>query len=390
MDTFLDEEGISHEFSATYTPQQNAVVERKNRTLIEIARTMLDEYKMPKHFWAEAVETACHATNRLYLHKLLGKTAYELLASNKPQVGYFRVFGSKCYILDKHRRSKFAPKSHEGFLLGYGSNSHTYRVYNNFTRKVEETVDVKFDESNGSQVEQLPIDVGDKDPSEAIQDLSIGKVRPMEVKVSTSSIQVEASTSRQGEPRVDTEASTSGTHQDEENEEAHQDEHQQPPSTPRQKNDNVNNEEGQEEAQDEEDVPPRPKQKLSRVRARIAKDHPVEKMYNDIQTGRITRSKTLLANFCEHYSFISLIHNSLHIFSSPLIPLSLYHITHHTQWLSPSSCPLPLLVPTSSPLASSSTASGLRVSTRESSRLSTPPPRRSSPPSVRVPRRIST
>ena len=107
-----------------------------------MARTMLDEYKTPKHFWAEAVETACHATNRLYLHKLL--------TGNKPQVVYFRVFGSKFYILDKHRRSKFAPKSHEGFLLGYGSNSHTYRVYNNFTQKVEETVDVKFDESNGS------------------------------------------------------------------------------------------------------------------------------------------------------------------------------------------------------------------------------------------------
>ena len=72
VDTFLDEEGISHEFSATYTPQQNGVVERKNRTLIEMARTMLDEYKTQKHFWAEAVETACHATNRLYLHKILG------------------------------------------------------------------------------------------------------------------------------------------------------------------------------------------------------------------------------------------------------------------------------------------------------------------------------
>ena len=122
---------------------------------------------------------------------------------------------------------------------------------------------MKFDESNGSQVEQLPIDVGDKDPSEAIQDFSIGKVHTMEVKESTSSVQVEASTSRQGEPRVDTEASTSGTHQDEENEEVHQDEHQQPPSPPRQENDNVNNEEGQEEEQDEEDVQPRPKQKHS-------------------------------------------------------------------------------------------------------------------------------
>ena len=119
-------------------------------------------------FWAEAVETAFHATNHIYLHKLLSKMAYELLTGNKPQVGYFRVFGSKCYILDKNRRSKFAPRSHEGFLLGYGLNSHTYRVYNNFTQKVEETVDVKFNESNGSQVEKLPIYVGDKDPSKAI------------------------------------------------------------------------------------------------------------------------------------------------------------------------------------------------------------------------------
>ena len=89
VDTFLDKEGISHEFSATYTPQQNGVVERKNQTLIEMARMMLDEYKMQRHFWAKAVETSCHAKNRLYLHKLLGKTAYELLTGNKPQVGYF-------------------------------------------------------------------------------------------------------------------------------------------------------------------------------------------------------------------------------------------------------------------------------------------------------------
>ena len=116
---------------------------------------------------------------------------------------------------------------------------------------------------------------------------------------------MEASTSRQGEPRVDTEASTSGTHQDEENEEVHQDEPHQPPSPPRQENGNINNEEGQEEEEAEEDVPPLPKQKLPRVRARVAKDHPVEQIYNDIQTRRITRSKSRLANFCEHYSFIS-------------------------------------------------------------------------------------
>ena len=76
VEKFLDEEGIKHEFSASYTPQQNGIVERKNRTLIEAARTMLDEYKTPDSFWAEAINTACHAINRLYIYKYLGKTPY--------------------------------------------------------------------------------------------------------------------------------------------------------------------------------------------------------------------------------------------------------------------------------------------------------------------------
>ena len=91
---------------------------------------------------------------------------------------------------------------------------------------------MKFDETNGSQVEQLPLDVGDQEPSEAIQDLPIGKIRPVEVKESTSSIQVEAPTSHQGERQVDMEASTSGTRQDDGNEEVQQDDPPQPPSPP--------------------------------------------------------------------------------------------------------------------------------------------------------------
>jgi transposase InsO family protein len=86
VEDFLDEEGIKHEFSAPYTPQQNGVAERKNCTLIEMARTMLDEYKTSDRFWAEAINTACHVTNRLYLHKLLKKASYELLTDNKPNV----------------------------------------------------------------------------------------------------------------------------------------------------------------------------------------------------------------------------------------------------------------------------------------------------------------
>jgi transposase InsO family protein len=73
VEDFLDEDGIKHEFLAPYTPQQNAVAERKNCTLIEFARIMLDEYKISDRFWAEAINTTCRTTNRLYIHKLLKK-----------------------------------------------------------------------------------------------------------------------------------------------------------------------------------------------------------------------------------------------------------------------------------------------------------------------------
>jgi transposase InsO family protein len=84
IESFLEEEGIKHEFSSPYTPQQNGVVEKKNRTLLDMARTMLDEYKTSDRFWAEAVNTACYAINRLYLHRILKKTSYELLTGKSP------------------------------------------------------------------------------------------------------------------------------------------------------------------------------------------------------------------------------------------------------------------------------------------------------------------
>jgi transposase InsO family protein len=128
IEAFLDEEGIKHEFSVPYTPQQNGVIKRKNRTFIEVARAMLDDYKISeKDYWVEAVNTACHAINRLYLHKIRNKTAYELLTGKKLKVDYFRVFGCKCFILNKKSQSsKFAPKVDEWFLLGYATNEHGY------------------------------------------------------------------------------------------------------------------------------------------------------------------------------------------------------------------------------------------------------------------------
>jgi hypothetical protein len=121
-----------------------------------MARTMLDEYKTPDRFWAEAINTACYSINRLYLHRILKKTSYELLTGKKPNVSYFGVFGSKCFILVKRgRKSKFAPKAVEGFLLGYDSNTRAYRVFNKSTGLVEVSCDIVFDETNGSQVEQV-------------------------------------------------------------------------------------------------------------------------------------------------------------------------------------------------------------------------------------------
>jgi hypothetical protein len=79
---------------------------------------MLDEYKTPDRFWVEAINIACYYINRLYLHRILKKTSYELLTGKKPNVSYFRAFGSKCFILVKRgRKSKFAPKVVEGFYL---------------------------------------------------------------------------------------------------------------------------------------------------------------------------------------------------------------------------------------------------------------------------------
>jgi transposase InsO family protein len=183
IEGFLEEEGIKHEFSSPYTHQQNGVVEIKNRTLLDMARTMLDKYKTPDWFWAEVINTVCYSINRLYLHRILKKTSYELLTGKKPNVYYFRVFGSKCFILIKRGRNyKFAPKAVEDILLGYDSNTRAYRVFNKSPRLVEVSCDIMFDETNGSQVEQVDLDELDDEeaPCITLRNMSIGDVCPKE------------------------------------------------------------------------------------------------------------------------------------------------------------------------------------------------------------------
>jgi transposase InsO family protein len=114
---YCDEKGVKHEFSAKYTPEQNRVVERKNQTLIDMARSMLSEYNVSDTFWAKAINTACHASNRLYCYRLLKKTPYELLIGRKSNISYFWVFGCKCYIIKKGTSlSEFQSKCDEGLF----------------------------------------------------------------------------------------------------------------------------------------------------------------------------------------------------------------------------------------------------------------------------------
>ncbi|KAI3503609.1 hypothetical protein L1887_32055 [Cichorium endivia] len=147
FDDYLISRGIDHNFSAPYTPQQNGVVERRNRTLCEAARSMLIFASLPQYFWAEATVTACFTQNRSLINSRLNVTPYEEMNKQKPNVKFFHIFGCRCFIKNnKDHLSKFEPRSDEGIFLGYSFNSITYRVLNKRTRIIEETYDVHFDE----------------------------------------------------------------------------------------------------------------------------------------------------------------------------------------------------------------------------------------------------
>ncbi|GKD03463.1 putative ribonuclease H-like domain-containing protein, partial [Tanacetum coccineum] len=145
MDEFCREKGIKREYSVARTPQQNGVAERKNRTLIEAARTMLADSKLPITFWAEAVSTACYVQNRVLVVKPHNKTPYELFRGIKPAIGFMKPFGCHVSILNTlDKLGKFDGKSDEGFFVGYSLNSKAFRVYNIRTRKVQENLHVGF------------------------------------------------------------------------------------------------------------------------------------------------------------------------------------------------------------------------------------------------------
>src|SRR3954468_5133787 len=139
-------------------------VKRKNRFLVELARTMLSDANLPKYFWADAVSTACYVGNRVIIRPILKKTPYELFKGRKPNISHFHIFGCKCFILnnDKDNLGKFDEKSDEGIFLGYSLSSKAYRIYNKRTLTIEESIHVSFDETNTSKEEIVVCD--DDDP----------------------------------------------------------------------------------------------------------------------------------------------------------------------------------------------------------------------------------
>ena len=137
-----------------------------------MAKTMLHENNLPTYFWAKAINTSCYILNKVLMRPYLDKTPYELSKNKKPNISYFKVFGSKYFILDTNDNlRKFDAKSNVRIFLGYSSSSKAYKVFNKLTMVLEESIHVFFDESNDSlqRRESVDDDVGFDFSTERLQ-----------------------------------------------------------------------------------------------------------------------------------------------------------------------------------------------------------------------------
>nr|GEW03165.1 hypothetical protein [Tanacetum cinerariifolium] len=197
MNQFCRMKGIKREFSNARTPQQNKVAVRKNKTLIEAARTMLAGLLLPIPFWAEAVNTACYVQNKVLVTKPHNKTPYELLTGRPPIISFMRPFGYPVTILNTlDHLGKFNGKANEGFLVGYSLNRKAFRVYNSRTQKVEENLHVNFLENKPNVVGSGPkwlFDIDSLTNSMNYQSVSVGNRTNGIADVPSSNEEVESS-----------------------------------------------------------------------------------------------------------------------------------------------------------------------------------------------------
>nr|GEX82658.1 retrovirus-related Pol polyprotein from transposon TNT 1-94 [Tanacetum cinerariifolium] len=152
---YYEQVGISHKTSVARSPQQNGFVERRNRTLIEDARTMLIYAQALLFLWVEAVATACYTQNRSIVRLCHGKTPYELLHNKLPDLSFLYVFGALCYPTnDSENLGKLQPKADTGIIIGYAPTKKAFWIYNRHTRRIIETIHVDFDELTAMDSEQ--------------------------------------------------------------------------------------------------------------------------------------------------------------------------------------------------------------------------------------------
>ncbi|MCO5588812.1 hypothetical protein L7F22_042772 [Adiantum nelumboides] len=142
---FLGKKGIKHQCTMPYTPQQNGVAERKNRSLMEMARCMLKAKSLLHKLWMEAVACAAHVLNKCPTRALKTITPYESWYDRKPSVSYLCVFGCLAYAhIPQQLRGKLDDKAVKCIFVGYSSGSKGYRLYNPTTNKIFESRDVIF------------------------------------------------------------------------------------------------------------------------------------------------------------------------------------------------------------------------------------------------------
>nr|GEX73796.1 hypothetical protein [Tanacetum cinerariifolium] len=163
--------GISHQMSSVRTPQQNRVVERRNRTLVEATRTMLIFSRALLFLWAEAISTACFTQNRSIIHRHFNKTPSELINGRKQDISFLHVFGALCYPKnDREDIGKLGAKRDIGFFIGYSVDSCAYRIFNRRTKKIMETMNVSFDELSAMAFEQ-------RSSKPKLQSMTSGQIR---------------------------------------------------------------------------------------------------------------------------------------------------------------------------------------------------------------------
>lgn len=147
---FCDTNGIKRQLTAPYTPQQNGMVERRNRTLMEMRRSTLKEMKVSNYLWGEAVRHSTYIINRVPTRALDNMTPYECLRLKKPSLNHLRVFGCLAYAkLDGAMLKKLDDRSLALVNFGTEPGSKAYRLYNPATRRIVVSCDVVFGEKNG-------------------------------------------------------------------------------------------------------------------------------------------------------------------------------------------------------------------------------------------------